>query len=63
MPSEAGQEIRFLPEIFPAVLFFAWSQSLAVYRDRRLWWISLLKLFLFVVFGWYVVERVRMGAY
>jgi len=61
VPSELGHTYNMFPGLAFAVVLFAMSQILAVYRDKRAWWLSILKIALFVVFGWIVFQRVTMG--
>lgn len=61
VPSEEKHVYHLFPSLLFAVILFILSQSLSIYRDRQLWWMAILKVLLFIVFGWLVFERVTMG--
>jgi hypothetical protein len=58
VPSEAGHAYNFFPGILFAAIFFGLSQCVLIARDKRAWWTTIVKLALFVVFGWIIFERV-----
>ena len=61
VPSERGHVYHLFPGLSFATLLFALSQYVSIYRERRSWWALIAKTLLFVVFGWLLFERFRMG--
>ena len=52
---------RFFPGILLGALCFIAAQAATVLRDRKMWWVALVKTIGYVVFGWLVFTRVMMG--
>lgn len=61
VPSQKGHVHHLFPGLLFAVVLFACSQLLSIYRDRQAWWASIVKILLFVLFGWVMFERFKMG--
>ena len=61
VPSQAEYVYHLFPSFTLGIILFALSQSVSIYRDRQSWWAAILKLILFIAFGWIVFERITMG--
>lgn len=61
VPSEAGHVYHLFPGLLFAVVLFTSSQAVSIYRDRQAWWVSLVKILFFALFGWLLFERITMG--
>ena len=61
VPSQAGYVYHLFPGFTIGIILFALSQAVSIYRDRQSWWAAILKLILFIAFGWIVFERIIMG--
>jgi len=58
VPSEAGHVCHVFPGIAFAASFFIAAQCVQIYREKRSWWAAVIKLVLFVIFGWLVFQRI-----